>query len=102
MESYKICVIRTDTGAVPRHGALIVLNRPKPTLTQSNCNTQAYDTDSFNRWDAGNRLGTALILKLADMPTVADIEATSLPTHFVDAIRSVLTSCKVSCLTVCC
>ena len=29
------------------------------------------------------------------MPTVADIEATTLPSHFVDAIRSVLTSCKV-------
>ena len=68
------------------------------TTTQHNIkqhNKQAYDTDSFNRWDAGNRLGTALILKLADMPSVADIEATTLPSHYVDAIRSVLTSCKV-------
>ena len=57
--------------------------------------SQAHDTDSFNRWDAGNRLGCALLLKLVDMPTVADIEATKLPTHYVDAIRSVLTSCTV-------
>jgi hypothetical protein len=53
----------------------------------------AHDTDSFNRWDAGNRLGSALILKLAALPTVADIEATSVPAYYVDAIRTVLTSC---------
>lgn len=53
----------------------------------------AHDTDSFNRWDAGNRLGSALILKLAALPTVADIEATSVPSYYVDAIRTVLTSC---------
>lgn len=53
----------------------------------------AHDTDSFNKWDAGNRLGSALILKLAALPTVADIEATSVPSYYVDAIRTVLTSC---------
>jgi hypothetical protein len=66
---------------------------PSPSITPTPL--QAYDTDSFNRWDAGNRLGSALILKLAAMPTVEDIEKTPLPTHFVDAIRAVLTSCKV-------
>lgn len=56
---------------------------------------QAYDTDSFNRWDAGNRLGSALILKLANMASVEEIEKFPLPKHFVDAIRAVLTTCAV-------
>ena len=55
---------------------------------------QAHDTDSFNRWDAGNRLATKIILNLATMKA-DEIEKQPLPKHFVDAIRTVLTSCTV-------
>ena len=59
----------------------------------------AHDTDAFNKWDAGNRLATALILGLTELPTVAAIEASPMPPHFVNAIRAVLTSCKASSST---
>ena len=56
----------------------------------------AHDTDAFNKWDAGNRLATALILGLTELPSVAAIEAAPMPAHFVNAIRAVLTSCTAS------
>ena len=54
----------------------------------------AFDTDSFNRWDASNRYFIRLILTLSALPA-ADIDAFKLPEMFVDAIRTVLVSAKV-------
>lgn len=53
----------------------------------------AHDTDSFNRWDAGNRLSSRVILALASLQSVADIEAASLPADYKSAMRAVLVSC---------
>lgn len=47
-----------------------------------------HDSDSFNRWDAGQRLGTRVVLDM-----VKQIQAGStpeVPTHLIDAMRSVL------------
>lgn len=54
----------------------------------------AHDTDSFNRWDAANRLSASVVLNLASK-SLSEIESSSLPTHFVDAIRVILLSAKV-------
>lgn len=54
----------------------------------------AFDTDSFNRWDASNRYFIRLVLTLSALPA-ADIDAFKLPEMFVDAIRTVLISAKV-------
>lgn len=55
----------------------------------------AHDTDSFNRWDAGNRLSSKLILSLAKLP-IDEIKATPLPIEFVNAIKTILTTCTSS------
>jgi len=55
----------------------------------------AFDTDSFNRWDASNRYFIRLVLTLSALPA-ADIDAFKLPEMFVDAIRTVLISAKSS------
>lgn len=52
----------------------------------------AYDTDPFNKWDAGNKLTSKVILSLAALP-LADIENAVLPKEFVDAMRSIVASC---------
>ena len=48
----------------------------------------AHDTDSFNRWDAGQRLGTRAILAM-----VAELQAgntPAVPTHLIASFQSVL------------
>jgi aminopeptidase N len=54
----------------------------------------AHDSDSFNRWDAGNRLQTELLLDLVKTYQ-SNTEATlpPLPKSFIDAMRQVITSC---------
>jgi len=54
----------------------------------------AHDTDSFNRWDAGNRLSTRIILSLANAPSVSGISSAPLPAEYIDAIRTVLSTCS--------
>jgi aminopeptidase N len=54
----------------------------------------AHDTDAFNKWDAGNRLATRVVLSLAAKKSTAAIEASQLPKEFVEAVRTVLTTCK--------
>lgn len=55
----------------------------------------AHDTDSFNRWEAGNRLTTRMIFsiqkKLAAGETVNE-----LPSLYIDAVRNILKSVLVS------
>ena len=55
----------------------------------------AHDTDSFNRWDAGNRLSTSIILSLSKL-SVEEINVAELPKAYIDAIRVILTSCTSS------
>jgi len=55
----------------------------------------AHDTDSFNRWDAGNRLATRVILSLAKLP-LDSIATAPLPTELVDAVRVILTTCAAA------
>ena len=53
----------------------------------------ANDTDEFNRWDAGQRLATRIILKMVD-----DINAGNqlqLPEYFIDASRQTLLDSKL-------
>lgn len=50
----------------------------------------AHDTDTFNRWDAGDRLSTNVIMSLTELDSVASIEAAELSADFVDAIRTSL------------
>lgn len=52
-----------------------------------------YDTDSFNKWDAGNRYFTKLLLSMADMPMDA-IDKVTIPENFINAIKLVLESAK--------
>jgi aminopeptidase N len=61
----------------------------------------AHDSDSFNKWDAGNRLQTALLLDLAKAHQQAAAGATTaalppLPSSFVEAMRQVVTSCDAA------
>jgi len=53
----------------------------------------AHDTDSFNKWDAGNRYYTRLILSLAEGS--ANIDQCVVPDSFIDAIRIILQSSGV-------
>lgn len=55
----------------------------------------AHDTDSFNRWDAGNRYFTKLILNLASTIPVENIAQYQLPTAFVEAVKLILKNAKV-------
>ena len=59
----------------------------------------AYDTDSFNKWDAGNRYYTKLILSLveggADILDPAAQCSDLVPQKFIDAIRIILNSSQV-------
>lgn len=55
------------------------------------CLLMAHDTDPFNRWEAGNRYFTKLILGLAGQP-VESIAATALPEALVQAVRVTLQS----------
>jgi aminopeptidase N len=50
----------------------------------------ANDTDTFNRWDASNRLSTKVIMSFVDKVSVADIDAAELPKQYVDAVRASL------------
>ncbi|MDA0666272.1 MAG: aminopeptidase N [Planctomycetota bacterium] len=53
----------------------------------------AHDRDSFNRWDAGQRLGTRVLLHM-----VAEIQAGNtpeVPQHLIDALQSVLTDLEL-------
>lgn len=59
------------------------------------CFLMAHDTDSFNRWDAGNRYFSKLILGLAEQLPADQIGGASteaLPAALVDAVRAVLNS----------
>lgn len=55
----------------------------------------AYDTDPFNKWDAGNRLSSKLILDLAKLKH-SEISAVKLPTHYVQAVKTTITTCIAS------
>lgn len=57
------------------------------------CLLMAHDTDSFNRWDAGNRFSTQLILQMAELP-LAEIAQSELPAGYVTAIQSILETGK--------
>jgi len=50
----------------------------------------AHDTDSFNKWDAGNRYYTRLILSLAEGSE--SIDQCVVPESFIEAIRIILQS----------
>jgi aminopeptidase N len=53
----------------------------------------AHDRDSFNRWDAGQRLGTRVLLQM-----VAEVQAGStpkVPQHLIDALQSVLSDLEL-------
>ena len=53
----------------------------------------AHDSDSFNRWDAGQTLATKLILDLAGQ--VAQKKSVKLPSAFLDAFTGVLKDTSV-------
>lgn len=53
-----------------------------------------HDTDSFNRWDAGNKLSTNLILSLTKLSNIDAIKNTPLNENYINAFRSILTSCR--------
>ena len=53
------------------------------------CFLMANDTDSFNRWDAGNRYATKLILDLSKQ-SKDSIMNTKLPELFVNAVKTIL------------
>jgi aminopeptidase N len=55
----------------------------------------SHDKDSFNRWDAGNRLSTSVVLSLTKL-SVEEIKKAELPKAYIDAIRFILTSCTTS------
>jgi len=59
------------------------------------CFLMAHDTDSFNRWDAGNRFSTKLILQLAEQP-LETIAQNELPEGFVRAIEAILDTAKTA------
>ena len=54
----------------------------------------AKDTDSFNRWDASNRLSTKIILDIANLP-LEEIPKASLPSYYLRAMLDVVVSFKV-------
>jgi aminopeptidase N len=56
----------------------------------------AYDTDSFNKWDASYRLASKVILGLvSNSKSIEDIEsAGNIPDVYINAIRTVLSSCS--------
>ena len=53
-----------------------------------------HDTDSFNRWDAGLRLSTKLILSISrmDMDQIASVQ---LPGYYIKAVTALVESSKV-------
>jgi aminopeptidase N len=57
----------------------------------------AYDSDSFNSWDAGNRYFTKYVLQLSKL-SVDEIKSSKLPAQFVSALKTVLLSAKVGLL----
>ena len=57
------------------------------------CLLMAHDADSFNRWDAGNRFSTKLILQMAELP-LEKITQSELPVGYVNAIQSILEAGK--------
>ena len=59
----------------------------------------AHDTDSFNAWDAADKLSSQVILALARDSKgqgSAGVEACELPSSYVDAVRSLLKTALVS------
>ena len=55
----------------------------------------AHDTDSFNAWDAADKLSSQVILTLARESKgqgSAGVEACNLPASYVDAVRSLQTA----------
>ena len=59
----------------------------------------AHDTDSFNAWDAADKLSSQVILTLARDSKgqgSAGVEACELPSSYVDAVRSLLKTALVS------
>ena len=52
----------------------------------------AHDTDTFNRWDAGDRLSTNVIMSLTKLSSIEDIEKADISDDFVEAIRISLKS----------
>jgi len=52
-----------------------------------------HDSDSFNRWDAGARLSTKLILEIAGKP-IDEIPTIQLPEYYVKAVAAVVESAK--------
>lgn len=55
----------------------------------------AHDTDSFNRWNAGNKLSASIILSLSKL-SLEEIAVAELPKAYIDAIRVILTSCTAT------
>lgn len=55
----------------------------------------AHDTDSFNRWEAGNRLSTRVIFDIQKRLAAGE-SVTSLPEHYVSAVSNLLQSALVS------
>jgi len=57
----------------------------------------AYDTDSFNRWEAANRLSTRMIFAIQQqLAEGASLESLTLPSMYIEAVRKLLTSSMVS------
>ena len=52
----------------------------------------AHDTDTFNRWDAGDRLSTNVIMGLTKLASPEDIAKAEISGDFVEAIRTSLKS----------
>ena len=53
----------------------------------------AHDTDSFNRWNAGNTLYSKLILKFTEL-SESELYKEELPATLVDAVREILNTCR--------
>jgi aminopeptidase N len=54
-----------------------------------------YDTDSFNRWDAGSKLSSKLILKIATTTSLDDIQNIQLPDYYIKAVQAIVESAHV-------
>ena len=53
----------------------------------------AHDSDSYNRWEAANRLSTQVILQLSEL-SVKDMRTQTLPSYYLTAFKTLLQSRK--------
>lgn len=75
--------------------APVKIQMEKPSSEEELAFLMSYDTDSFNKWDAGNRLSSQLILSLAEL-TIDEIKEIKLSSSYINAFKTILTSCSES------